>query len=382
MSKSKSRFLPGLFALLMAFMLLAIHGSPAKAQDAQWQGRFWNNRDLSGEPVLTRWENTIDFRWFGGSPAPEVNDDNFSAQWTRNVFFPAGTYRFTATMDDGMRIWIDNVLIMDQWHDSQEHTATVDWNLTEGNHQIRIDYFEAGGQATAIFNWQNIGGGGGGAFFPNWRGEYFTNPNLSGAPALVRDDRYLSQNWGLGSPGPGIPADNFSARWTRSFVTTPGTYQLTLTSDDGSRIFVNDQLLLDNWVGGLTTQARTVNSNGTPLNVRVEYYELTAEASINVRLDLLSQGGVGPNPPLIPGGCTRPTGFLATVNTNTLNVRTGPSTLNEIVARMTLCQTATLTGFTNSTRDWVELVTPTGVLGWSSTQYLLLGVPTSQMQVK
>ena len=385
MSKQPSRLFLGFGALIMAFVLLAMHGAPASAEDAQWRGRFWNNKTLSGDPVLVRNENTIDFRWGDGSPAPQVNDDNFSAQWTRRVYFPAGTYRFTATMDDAMRVWIDNQMVMDYWYDSQEHTATVDLPLSEGDHDIKIDYYEAGGVATAIFNWQAIGGsggGGGGAFYPNWKGEYFTNPTLSGAPALVRDDRYLSHNWGVGSPAPGIPADNFSVRWTRTYAVVPGTYQLTITSDDGSRVFVNDQLLLDNWnQQAATTKSAIVTSAGNQFVARVEYFDSWGEALIDVKLNLLSQGGLAPNQPII-GSCTQPTGLLATVNTASLNVRSGPSTQFEVVGRMVKCQTARLTGYTNATRDWVELVTPSGVVGWSTTQYLLLGTPTSQMQVK
>jgi len=67
-------------------------------------------------------------------------------------------------------------------------------------------------------NWAYEGGGsGGGAFYPNWKGEYFNNATLSGNPLLTRDDRYLSHNWGTGSPAPGIIGDDyFSVRWTKT----------------------------------------------------------------------------------------------------------------------------------------------------------------------
>src|SRR5690606_13174096 len=108
-------------ALVLAVMILAAGGGSAKAQDAQWLGEFWNNRNLEGPVAMVRWENAIDFNWFGGSPDPRINSDNFSARWTRTINFPAGTYRFYATMDDGMRIWVDNQLVIDSWTDSQEH---------------------------------------------------------------------------------------------------------------------------------------------------------------------------------------------------------------------------------------------------------------------
>ncbi len=58
-----------------------------------------------------------------------------------------------------------------------------------------------------------------------WRGEYFNNVNLSGRPALVRDDAAINFDWGLGSPAPGIQADNFSARWVRTVPLGGGTYR-------------------------------------------------------------------------------------------------------------------------------------------------------------
>jgi hypothetical protein len=383
MTSQSIRRVLGLAALMLAFILLAAPGAAVRAEDAQWTGRFWNNKTLSGDPVLTRFENSIDFRWGDGSPDPLVNDDNFSAQWTRRVYFPAGTYRFTAVIDDAMRVYIDNNLIMDYWNDSQEHTATVDLPLSEGDHDIKIDYYEAGGVATAIFNWQNIGAGGGGAFFPNWKGEYFTNPTLSGAPALVRDDRYLSHNWGTGSPAPGIPADNFSVRWTRTYQVVPGTYRLRITSDDGARAFINDRLVIDNWQQQAATTSEVIlTSNGAPFQARLEYFDSWGDALIVVELDLIESGGVLPGDPILPSTCPVPSGLLASVNTAVLNVRRGPSTQFEIADRMSQCQTARLTGFTNATRDWVELVTPGGVVGWATTRYLLLGTPTSQMTVK
>ncbi len=194
-----------LAAVALALAILAL-GRTAQAQDAQWHGQFWNNTNLSGTPVVTRWENTIDFNWFGGSPDPRINSDNFSARWTRTVNFPAGNYRFFATMDDGMRIWIDNQLVVDSWTFSQEHTMTFD-RFMSGNHDIRIDYFEAGGMAVARFRWDLITGSIDAGLFPNWNAQYFNTPNLSGAPVLVRDDRYINQDWGLGSPGPGVNAD-------------------------------------------------------------------------------------------------------------------------------------------------------------------------------
>lgn len=278
-----------LIAPILAIMLLVILASSGEAADDRWVAQFWNNTEFRGSPVLTRFDRTIDFDWGHGSPGPGVNSDNFSTRWERSVYFDGGTYRFNATMDDGMRIYIDGTLIIDSWTNSQEHTVSRDWPLSRGDHQIQVDYFEAGGVAIAKFNWQPLGSSGGGAFYPNWKGEYFNNMNLAGAPALVRDDPYLSFNWGTGSPAPGVIAnDHFSARWTRTINTNPGAYRIFLTSDDGSRLYINNVLMIDNWaVQAPTTRAVDYFYPGGPIEIRVEYFENLENASINVGVGLI-----------------------------------------------------------------------------------------------
>ncbi|MDX1413264.1 MAG: PA14 domain-containing protein [Candidatus Promineifilaceae bacterium] len=288
-----------LAAPILAVFALVILWTSTSAQDAQWYAQFWNNRDLRGDPVHTRFDNTIDFDWGGGSPHPLVNDGDFSARWTRRVNFQPGTYRFTATMDDGMRAWIDGNLIIDSWTDSQEHTMTRDVFVTGGNHDMRVEYYEARGQAVARFSWQLIhpegesGGSGGGAFYPNWRGEYFNNTTLSGTPALVRDDRYFDHNWGTGSPAPGIiNNDFFSARWTKTIDGRPGQYRIILTSDDGSRLFINNVLMIDNWnIQAPTSRAVDYFYPGGPIEVRVEYFEQTGNALISTHLAIIPPSG-------------------------------------------------------------------------------------------
>ncbi|HEX9074685.1 MAG TPA: PA14 domain-containing protein, partial [Anaerolineae bacterium] len=78
-----------------------------------------------------------------------------------------------------------------------------------------------------------------------WRGEYFGNPGLAGTPALVRDDPSVIFDWGTGAPGPGLPSESFSARWTRSLWFGEGLYRLYVRADDGVRLWVDGQLIVD-----------------------------------------------------------------------------------------------------------------------------------------
>lgn len=118
-----------------------------------WQGQYWNNTSLSGDPVLVRQDNAINFQWGTGSPGANVPADNFSARWDAlsNVS-TAQNYVITATADDGIRVWADNNLVIDQWAEHSATTYTTTVYLAQGQHSFRVEYFEAGGGATAIVN--------------------------------------------------------------------------------------------------------------------------------------------------------------------------------------------------------------------------------------
>jgi hypothetical protein len=142
---------------------------------------------------------------------------------------------------------------------------------------VKVKYYQAGGQGVAKLSWTAVGGT---APVPiaNWKGEYFNNTSLSGTPALVRDDANVNFNWGSGSPASSIVnADNFSVRWTRSLSFNPGRYRFTITSDDGARLWVNNQQIINAWHDH---QPQTFNGeidlSGGSVPLRVEYYEIVA----------------------------------------------------------------------------------------------------------
>lgn len=301
--KSRVRFiLVASFLAVMIMVALSSSSLSLNAQGGAWEGKYWNNRNLSGNPILTQQEANINFDWGSGSPAPQVFSDNFSAQWTQTANLPAGTYRFTATMDDGMRVWIDNTLIVDSWTDSQVRTITVDVFLSAGNHQIVVQYYEAGGVAVAKMNFVQIGG----QPTPptpseNWFNEYFANTTLSGAPALSGTTSAVNFNWGFGTPAPGFPADFFSVRWTRNLPLDQGRYRFTVTADDGVRVWVNNNLIIDQWrIQAATTFSAEIDVPGGQVPVKVEYFENTERAQIALTWTKIST----PPPPPPPTGFT------------------------------------------------------------------------------
>ena len=379
---------------VLAAMLLGLFNGSAAAEDAQWRTRFWNNKHFDGDPVVERHDSAVNFDWGQGSPASGVPDDNFSAKFNRRVNFQPGTYRFTATMDDGMRVYLDHEVIIDSWTDSQEHSVTRDVYVSGGEHDLKVEYYDAGGAAVAKFSWDLVHpeggtGTGGGEFYPNWKAEYFNNTSLSGAPALVRDDRYLNHNWGSGSPASGVIGnDNFSARWTKTLSGAPGNVHITLTSDDGARLYINNQLIIDNWsVQAAATRSADYYYAGGQVQVRVEYFEQAGEASIDVHLDRSgTTAGVLPQPvPQQPvANCPAPLGMTAYVNVSSLNFRDGPALQFPVLVTLPLCQVVQLTGYRNpvdASSPWVQTIIPDGRTAWANADYLIMGVPLSQQTV-
>ncbi|MGC9335263.1 MAG: PA14 domain-containing protein [Anaerolineae bacterium] len=265
----------GLIVLLALGTTAAAQG-PAIPQhsDPNWQASYWNNSSLSGTPALQREEPSLDYNWGSGSPGPGVNADGFSARWVRYLDLAAGTYRFTTTSDDGLRLWIDGALLVDEWYDHAAKTVSANKALSAGHHLVVVEFYENMGDAVSRLSWEPV------VTIKDWRGEYYNNRTLSGAPALVRDDAQINFNWGTGSPAPGIiGADNFSVRWTRTLNLAAGSYRFTATADDGVRLWVGHHLLIDAWKDQAPrTYSDVIYVPAGGIAVKMEYYEHTGGA--------------------------------------------------------------------------------------------------------
>ncbi len=114
-----------------------------------WRGEYFKNPNLDGLPWLTRDDAEINFNWALGSPDPLIPPDNFSVRWTRTFYLNAGTWRFTTATDDGVRLRVDGVLLIDKWIDQPRTTYSGDIALSAGNHTVEMEYYEHTGLAAA-----------------------------------------------------------------------------------------------------------------------------------------------------------------------------------------------------------------------------------------
>lgn len=134
-----------------------------------------------------------------------------------------------------------------------------------------------------------------------WRGAYYPTPELHGEPRLRRDGD-VNFDWHDEGPTAELPADGFSARWDTCLeLEEPANAVFQLVSDDGSRLFVDEKLVIDNW-GDHAERARGGELRLEPgiHHLRVEYYDRRHGASITL---VASLGGERPE--ALPGRVLR-----------------------------------------------------------------------------
>ena len=119
-----------------------------------WEGRYYDNVRLSGAPVLIRDDALIDFDWGEGGPVDWMAADSFSVVWTRHIDFTPGYYRFNVRSDDGVRVWLDERLLMDYWQPQDYLWHYVGGTYLEGIHTLKVEYFERAGGARIRFWWE------------------------------------------------------------------------------------------------------------------------------------------------------------------------------------------------------------------------------------
>ena len=115
------------------------------------------------------------------------------------------------------------------------------------------------------------------------KGEYFDNEDFKGEPALVRTDPRIDFHWGEGSYRDGGPVDHFAIRWTGYFVPQEeNDYRFYTSADDGVRLYINDELVIDDWrrhAETLNTYSKHLEA-GTAYKVRLEYFENVGTATV------------------------------------------------------------------------------------------------------
>lgn len=123
------------------------------------QGEYFSNQlmTLNDPPTLVRTDATVDFNWGAGSPDASISANSFTVRWTGAVQPQFDdTYTFYTTTDDGVRLWVNDQLLIDHW----VNQSSVEWSGTialaaQQRYNIRMEYFENGGDAVARLAWSS-----------------------------------------------------------------------------------------------------------------------------------------------------------------------------------------------------------------------------------
>jgi len=185
-----------------------------------------------------------------------MDGDTFSARWEGRFRSPVtGAVTFTAEVDDGVRLWIDGTLIIDRWLvQPGAYSATV--SMVAGKkYDIRVEYFENLGDATARLYWTYPGQAK--QIIPASAFTHFEVPLKAGlqvdyfegaaregglwrlaSPEITATDVKVDSAWGSSSPKGLTSPDTFGAVWTGKIkVPTSGNYKFAVRGDDAMQLW-------------------------------------------------------------------------------------------------------------------------------------------------
>ncbi len=118
-------------------------------------GEYYQNMDFSGQPVLARVDKEVNFNWKQESPDASMKNDNFSVRWTGQLIpDKSGECEIGLSSDDGVRLYFNGELKIDDWHDYAVKYHGFKTRLQAGqSYDIEIEYYENGGDAVAQLGW-------------------------------------------------------------------------------------------------------------------------------------------------------------------------------------------------------------------------------------
>ncbi len=391
-----------LLVALVAVAALAVvmAPQPAAAQNVVWSGDYYDTPTLQGSPVFSRQDGAIAFNWGSGSPGNGIGNDYFSIRWATDISLQAGNYRFYALADDNVRVTVDFQLtpLIDTFdQDIVGQLIQRDISLGAGSHHIQIDYNELTSSAFVFVSFANLATNPQGPNFAApvnlpvaggpWTAQYYPNSTLSGSPTLIQSEASPTHNWGNGSPTPSIPNDHWSARWTSLQTLEAGQYQLSVTPDDGVRVYIDGQPVIDQWhISSGHPYVVNVLLTAGQHNFAVEYFEETGLASLDFNLTQVSVAIPPAAPTAVPPVNIPPGTTSAYINTGRLNVRAAPDPINgTILTKVSKGETYQVLG-RNFDGSWVQL-NVNGTIGWVNASYVILsggatlpvnsGIPTN-----
>jgi len=270
------------------------------------QATYYNSLDLTSKGI-TRTDPNIDFNWGTASPITGIPADKFSVRWTGQITpTVSDTYTFYLTGDDGVRMWVDDKQIIGGWRDQSSREYSGKITLTGGkSYNIRVEYYENYGDAVAKLAWSTASmsrqavpskvlspkpTAGLAVTFYNYNGG-----GVFGSVIHTTSTTNINFNWGTRAPAVQVPTDRYGVTWSGT-ITAPatGNYTFTTISDDGTKLTINDQVVVDAWSDHSARQDKgtIALTAGKQYTFNLSYYENYGDAVMKL---LWSVPGQTPN---------------------------------------------------------------------------------------
>lgn len=120
-------------------------------------GCYYRNTTFTGAPVMVRTDAQIAFRPYGSFPPDAVPIEGFSVRWQGTFAFEGGSYTFSSLASDGMRVYVDGTLVVDNWRDQAPISViTATRNIAAGNHLVSVEYYSRTGRPAAHLSWNRV----------------------------------------------------------------------------------------------------------------------------------------------------------------------------------------------------------------------------------
>ncbi len=141
---------------IAAVLILGVAGTSVVMSQSSnlWQVFFYPNTSWSGNPVFTQQVPALNYNWGTLPPGPNMPSTNWTATATTSAYFYSGVYRFSVLADDEAVLWVDNTIYLDSRGQGQSgKTLVLDLPLTEGWHNVRVDFRQYGGTSYLFVSW-------------------------------------------------------------------------------------------------------------------------------------------------------------------------------------------------------------------------------------
>lgn len=287
--------------------------TPVTGNGNGFLGTYFDNQDFTGKS-LARTDATVAFDFGTGAPVSGFGVDSFSVRWTGQVLAPyTGDYTFKTTSDDGVRLWVNGVQIINDWTSHPAKDVFGKIRLEAGKkYDLKMEYFDSSGGASAKLAWSTpnlpwqtvpkaqvfsatpvqapdsttvIVPNPTGTVYNGLLGTYFNSTTFSGSSA-TRIDADIAFDWGTSSPHEVVGSDGWTARW-QGQIQAPktDTYTFYAMSDEGVRVWVNGQQIINDWTAHARHEVagKIYLEAGKKYDIKVEYFDQTGDAAMQLR---------------------------------------------------------------------------------------------------